>query len=138
MAMTPAEKLSCFEILEAFWLTSTETTGEITNGFGIELTLTNLDVLKTNIKNRIDALDASVDLMDVAAVVKIQAIVSEWDSLGISDVQVQNGNVNYDSEDHRNKIRKRLQKYITVMHITDGVRQKEGPQRSAQIPIITG
>lgn len=137
MALSEAEKLSCFEILEAFWLTSTETTGEITNGFGIELTLTNLDTLKDNIKNRIDTLDASVDPMDVAAVVKVQAIVAEWDSLGIGDVEVQNSpqGASYSSEDHRNKIRKRLQKYITVMHITDGIKQKQGPNRPTQIPI---
>ncbi len=122
MPLTAAEKLGCFEILEAYW----DTTLTITNGFGVELTLNQLDVLKNDITTRLNALDAD-------SVIRVSALVAEWESIRLATLNVQSGSdgqvtgVNLDFEKQQARVRKLLHTYIPVMHIAESIRQQAGP-----------
>ena len=135
MPLTDAEKLSCFEILEAFWAD----TATIHNGYGTVLTLSDIDRLKSDITTRLGNLDA-------ASLVKVSALVVEWDALGTAPVLVEAGSsgntsgVSYNIDQHRANIRKRLHTYVPVIHIIDSIMRREGPTntRSGIIPIMRG
>lgn len=135
MALTSAEVLSCFEILDAFWAD----TASITNGYGTVLTLDDISTLKTNISTRLAALD-------VASLVKVSALVAEWDALGNAPVIMEQAGtgsttgLNYNVETHKANIRKKLHTYVPVLHMVDAIMRREGPKdaRSGVIPIMRG
>jgi len=131
MALTAAESLSVFEILEAFW----DTTASVTDGYGIQLTLTELSELKTGISTRLAALDA-------ASLIKVSALVVEWDAISSATLSMDGGSigslqgVKLDFKEMQARIRKRLQTYVPVLHMADAIKHKRGPvgSQSAQIP----
>lgn len=133
MALTPAEILSCFELLQAFW----SDTGSVTDGFGIQLSLTELDALKSDITTRLDALDAD-------AVLKVRAIVLRYDVIASSTMSIEGGStgnvsgVTIKMEELIARLRQRLLTYVPVMHIADAIKQKRGPigSQGAQIPFM--
>lgn len=130
MALSDAEKLSCFEILEAYW----DTTATITNGFGVELTLTQLDTLKNDISARLTALDT-------ASLVKVSALVVEWDACRLDTLRLEQGTtggvngVFMDSEKQQARIRKLLHTYVPVMHMVEAMKVREGPTGSGGISV---
>jgi hypothetical protein len=133
MPLSDAEKLSCFEILEGFWAD----TATIHNGFGVQLTLTQLDTLKNDISTRLAALDA-------ASVIKVQAIVSEWDNVKFAAMDLQAGTtggvtgVNLDFAKVQARLRFLLQTYVPVMHMVEALKRQNGPtgEVSAQIGVM--
>lgn len=133
MALSNAEKLSCFEILEGFWAD----TATIHNGFGVQLTLTQLDTLKNDISTRLSNLDAD-------AVLKVQGIVAEWDGIKFAAMDLQAGTtggvtgVNLDFAKVQARMRFLLQTYVPVMHMIEAVKRQQGPtgQESAQFGVV--
>ncbi len=129
-ALDEGEQMSVFEILEAFW----DSTGSVTDGFGIQLSLTELDQLKNDITTRLLALSD-------AALVKVRAIIVEYDDVKGGDFAFDGGQIGtlgglkMSSAMEQAKIRKRLLTYVPVMHMADALKQKRGPVGSASAQI---
>lgn len=123
MPLSAAEKLSCYEMLEAFW----SDTATLHNGMGgVTLTLTQLDTLKDDIETRLDNLDAD-------AVVKVQAIVTRWDRIKFSTVEMDAGEtggvsgIKLSLEKQQARLRKLLNTYVPVIHMVDAMIRAQGP-----------
>ncbi len=129
-ALDEGEEMSVFEILEAFW----DSTGTVSDGFGIQLTLTELDSLKSDIRTRIAAFSD-------AANVKVRELIAEYDDVKGGDFAFEGGSIGslggikMSSAQEQAKIRKRLLTYLPVMHMADALKQKRGPTGSASAQI---
>lgn len=135
MALTNAQKLSCFEILEACWSDS----GSIENGFSIQVSMPQLNQLKAEISNRLgpvtpDTANPGYNYgLDADAEAKVVSIVADWDALGTGCFKMESGaagavtGLSVSSDADRNNIRKRLLTYVPVFHIADAIKRKTGP-----------
>jgi hypothetical protein len=131
MSIQDDEKAYCFEILEAFYADD----GVVTDGFGIQLSLTELDTLKDEIETRLNALTG-------AKLTIVQALVVDWQAVRGSSIKIEGGGtgnvsgMNMDFEKEQARIRKLLLSYVPVMHIADAIKQKRGPvgSQGCQIP----
>ncbi len=129
MALSLAERASIFEMLSAFWGAES---ASITNGYGIVLTLSDLNILTADINRRMDVID-----LDATAVTKVQALVVKWDCIASEDVEIQAGNVGdisgvtYSTKSARARIRDVMHTYIPVMHMAQAVQRRKGPEEEA-------
>lgn len=125
MALELAERASCFEILSEFWAGATAT---ITNGYGITLTLSDLNILTADINTRLDLVSA-----DVTACAKVKEIVVDWDCISNVEIELDGGvgdvtGLKYSASAQRERLRKQLNVYVQVLHLVDAVKQRNGPQ----------
>ena len=134
MALTTAQKLSCYEVLGVSYGPGSGANVDketIHNSLGIMMSLTEMDTLR-------DELDLYIDNLSSDVQTRVEQIVSEWDSLGYNLLKIENGNVgdaggvSIDLNGKRDLLRERLQIYIPVVHIVEQLKRKQGPgnQRS--------
>ena len=131
MALTTAQKLSCYEILG---ITPGPGGGAnadkatIHSGLGIIATLTELDNLRTEV-------DLYIDNLSADRLTRIATYISEWDSMGVNALSIANGNVGdaggitMDLNVKRDLIRERVQLMIPVVHIAEQIKRAQGPGR---------
>ncbi len=128
MALTPAQRSSCFEMLSAFWNGATAT---VTNGFGITLSLSDLNVLTTDINTRLDTVDA-----DVTASAKVIDLVTKWDCVSTVEVELDGSvgdvsGVKYSSSAARERLLKQLHVYVPVLHMLDAIKLRNNQVEKA-------
>lgn len=128
MAWSLLKRASVFEILGAFWAGSSAT---ITNGYGITLSLSDLNILTADINTRLNAIEA-----DATAVAKVEELVDAWDCISKVDIKLSGGvgdvqGVEYSSEATRTRLRTLLLGYIPVFHMVDAIKHRNGPDKSA-------
>jgi hypothetical protein len=107
------------------------------DGFGVQLTLTELDELKDDVSAKLAALDAD-------SLVKVQALVVEWDVIRTQTAKIMTGGIgnlsglDYDVEKKQARIRQLLHTYVPALHMADAKRRKRGPVgvKSAQIDFV--
>jgi hypothetical protein len=121
-ALTQFQRASLFEALRAFW------SGEdaaVTNGFGIVLTVSQLDTLKNLINSKIDAIVADTD---TTANDKLVELADEWDEVASCAVELNNASVGsisgitISSDRIKDNIRQRLATYLEVFHMRDAIK----------------
>lgn len=126
MALTDAQRLSVFEILDIMpgpGGGTQEDNASLHNGFAESLTLTELDNLR-------DKVDAHIAGLTSAAETRVIALVTEWDALGLN-VGVMDGGLDdisglaWSYEQKRALITKRMYQIIPVMKMADAVRKRE-------------
>ena len=127
MALSTAEKLSCFECLNVTYGPGgggNSATAHIHTGFGVSLELNQMDTLRTE-------LDTYLDNLAAGPLLKVQALVVEWDAVASLSVSLEGGvgdlsGVSYSADAERARIRERMQIYVPVMHIIDSIKRREG------------
>lgn len=114
--LTGAERASCHECMRSFW--AIDTTATVTNGFGIVMTLSDLDKLQADIDARLNTISA-----DDTACTKVRALVAQWDAIATASIKIVNGNiggsisgVSLSSDDIKAEIREVLGTYLHVYH----------------------
>ncbi len=135
--MTPAQKLSCFECLGVTYGPgggANEDNAVINNGFGITMSLTDMDKLRDAVSLYLDNLSADVET-------KVAALVVQWDAVALLTGDISGGNVgnlgsvSYNPEAQRAQIRKMMETYVPVMHIENAL-QRRNPVNQTSIPIL--
>jgi hypothetical protein len=128
MAVTldDATKASIFEILSGFWAGATAT---ISNGFGVTMSISDLDLLTANINARLAALDDT-------AKTKLIALVAEWDSISNVDFAFEGDigsvkGVKYSTDIHRARIQKQVHVYVPVLNMYEAVKVRNGQTNQA-------
>ena len=129
MALSLAERASCFEIVSGYWAGATAT---ITNGYGITMELSDLDILTANINTRLNDIDS-----DATALAKVQALVAKWDAVATDDIDMQAGSigdvngVSYSSAKARDRIRDVMHTYLPVIHMVQAIQRRHGLRESS-------
>lgn len=137
MALTDAQKLSVYECLGVTFGAGGGTQADsatIHNGFGVTLTLSQMDTLR-------DQLDAHLAGVTTAVETKIAALVVAWDAIRLCTGKMESGAIGdlsgmSDSfEDKRAHFRSLMQVYVPVMHMVEAMRRRTG-ERPLTIGII--
>ncbi len=135
VTLTVDETLTCFEILSAMWAD----TGSVQDGYGIQVSLSQLNLLKTEIANRLGPLIPDPNNpgyylgLDDGSATRVKVLAANWNALGTSPVSIKDGNagaisgMSYNIEDERDKIRQLLNTYVPVLHIADSIKRKQEP-----------
>lgn len=128
MALDAAQKLSVYECLGVTAGPgggTNEDKATIHNGFGVTLTLTEMDRLR-------DQLDAYLTGVTSAVETKIAALVVAWDAVRLCTGKMEGGSIGDISgmsdsfEDKRANIRGLMQVYVPVMHMVEAIRRRQG------------
>lgn len=128
MALTDAQKLSVYECLGVTHGAgggTNENSATIHNGFGVTLTLSEMDRLR-------DQLDAHLAGITSAVETKIAALVVAWDAVRLCTGKMEAGTIGDISgmsdsfEDKRANIRGLMQVYVPVMHMVESIRRRQG------------
>jgi hypothetical protein len=131
MALTSAQKLSCYEILGVTAGPGGGANADaavLHNAFGISLSLSEMDGLR-------DSLDLYLDNLAAAHETKVAAIVAEWDALGFHVGSIDGGSIgdlqgaSLSFDAIRQHLRERLQIYVPVLHMLEAVRKRAGGER---------
>lgn len=120
MALTDAQKCSVYEILNI----SQVDTASLHNGFGVSLTLSDMDTLKDEVTTRITALTSAQET-------KVVALISAWDAIYLNVGKIEGGSVggvagtSYSFEEARMRIREALYIYIPIFHMIDAIKRRK-------------
>lgn len=123
--LTTADRRTVFKILRAFWSGGNAT---ITNGFGVVMTVSDLDTLT-------DLIDAKLDsyIADDAACTDIQTLVTQWDLFSgmhlEGPVQVGSISANISLSEIRNQIKQELHTYVPIMTMGEGLAKRKDAER---------
>ena len=135
MALTDAQKLSVYECLGVTHGAgggTNEDNATIHNGFGVTLTLTEMDTLR-------DALAAHLAGITAAVETKIAAIVVKWDEVAYCAGKIEGGTVGDISgvtvsfDEIRAVLRDRMMNVLPVMHMVDSIKKRQGPPDHRQM-----
>lgn len=128
-ALSLPERASVFEILRAFWEGSTAT---VTNGYGLMLTISDLETVTNGINSRLDDIES-----DDTATEKIRDLVEDWDEIASTQVQLNNSTVGsisgitISSDAIKENIRQRLGTYLQVFHMFDAIKRRNAESGGA-------
>jgi hypothetical protein len=130
MALTAAQKLTCYRILGLTYgpgAGANSAAATIHTGFGVDLTLDQMDALRTQVNTYIDNLSADVEA-------KVAELVTLWDSLPQFDLEMTNGavggisGITFSTKQWKGQIREYLQEYVPVMHEVEAIKRFDGPK----------
>jgi hypothetical protein len=135
LALTVAQKIRVFEVLEVTYGPGggdNEDVATIHTGFGIDASLTEMDTLRAELLKFLTALDSSVEA-------EIVTLLAEWDIVRLQTVTMSDGSAgdvsgaSLDPNVRREQIRKLMQIYVPVMHLTDSLKRREGPSPQSRV-----
>lgn len=141
MALTAAEIASCFEIANVIWQVGIGTTATVHDGYGIQLTLTDIDTLQTDLLGRLQNLAAIAET-------NVRALTVSWATVRLSTAKIESGSagdtggLNFSFEEKRAQIKQLFNVYVPVLHMADAQRRKSmtpvGEQVSNIISVSRG
>ena len=125
MALTTAQKLSCYEILGVTAGPgggTEEDTLTLHNGYGITLTLSEMDNLR-------DKVEAALTGLASGQETKVAAIVTEWDAMGFNvgtlDGSVGNvQGVSFSWKEKREYLYQRLTYFVPIEDMARGIKKR--------------
>src|SRR5205807_752788 len=129
LSLTAAQLRSGFEIASVIYQDFTN--AQIHDGFGVQITVIQLDTLQS-------ALNTYLTTLSDDSVTKVAAIVVEWDAIVDLPGSMTGGSVgsitglSYSMDDARARLRTRFQTYVPVLHIVDAEIRKQNAQNAPQ------
>lgn len=141
MAVDPLdddERASCYELAQVIYQDNTR--ANLHNSFGVQVQLTDLQVLQ-------DALEDALDNLTDPAITKVRAIIEEWDPIANFSGCIENGSVgcitgitiNWDAI--KAELKRRFCYYVPVMHLMKSiamVQDREPGQAQTSVGIRRG
>ena len=138
IALSATNRLYVFEILE---LTigpgggTKEDTATIHNGYGISLTLSDMDKLR-------DAVDAYLAGIDTETQTNIEALCTAWVDVRLCTGSIEGGNmgeiggVSINFEEKRMRIKTLMQTYVPVLSLLDSIRRRNDNQSPGFVQVM--
>lgn len=123
MALDDSEIAYCFEIANVIWQVGIGTTATVHDGFGIQLTLTDIDQLQTDLLTRLQNLAA-------IAVTNVRALTVDWALIRLNTAKMEGGQtgdtggLTFSFETKREQIKQLFNVYVPVLHMADAQRRK--------------
>lgn len=138
MALTTAQKISCYQLLGISYGPgggNNANSATIHNGFGVSLSLTQMDTLRNNVNEFLDNLSTGQET-------EIASIITEYDTIknikvsisgSVGDIQ----GVDYSTDSHTAHLRSQLQGVVPIMHMVESIAKRNGPpQMLGYVPVI--
>ena len=131
MSFTVPQKLSVFECLGVTYGPgggSSAANATLHNGFGVLLTLSQMDQLRTEVNNLLDN-------MAIDQETAVKELVVEWDAVRLQTAEVTGGSigsatsVTYSAAGKRERIRQLMTVYVPIFTIAQSMKQREGESR---------
>jgi hypothetical protein len=129
MPLDAAQLRSAFELASVIY--QDFTTASISDGFGLQIQIIQLDTLQS-------ALNTYLTTLSADSVIKVAEIISEWDAIVDLPGEMRGGSVgsitglNFSMDDARARLIKRFQTYVPVLHIADAEARKQNAPTAAQ------
>lgn len=131
MALTTAVKISCFQLLGISYGPgggANSAAATIHNGFGVSLTLSQMDTLRTNVNLYLDNVSADQET-------EIESIITEYDSIKNTNIELDGSigdiqGVRYSTEGHITRLRQQLQGVVPIFHLVESVAKRSGPPQN--------
>lgn len=127
MALTDPQKATCFEILGITRGPAAGTQEDIAtlhNGFGVTLTLSQMDTLRDKVNTVLTDLDST-------ALTKVTAIVADYEAIENHTGELQSGSIgniqglSYSFEAKRARLTERLTFYVPVIDMASAIKRRD-------------
>lgn len=128
MALTTAVKISCFQLLGISYGPgggANANSATIHNGFGVTLSLTQMDTLRDNVNTFLDNVSSDQET-------EVESIITQYDAIKNVKVEIDGAvgdiqGVRYSTDAHIASLRVQLQNVIPVMHMIESIAKRNGP-----------